>query len=40
VQWKLNRWGRGEPTPLFGFYVFGEPASIPFANAVGSASAA
>jgi hypothetical protein len=22
VQWKLSRWGRGEPTPLFGLYVF------------------
>ena len=26
VDWKLNRWGRGEPTPLFGLYVFAEPA--------------
>jgi hypothetical protein len=25
VGWKLNRWGRGEPTPLFGIYVFAEP---------------
>jgi hypothetical protein len=40
VQWKLNRWGRGEPTPLFGLYVFGEPVSIPLQRAVGSASAA
>jgi hypothetical protein len=24
LQWKLNRWGRGEPKPLFGFYVFGQ----------------
>ncbi len=24
VQWKMNRWGRGEPKPLFGFYVFAE----------------
>ena len=24
VDYKLNRWGRGEPTPLFGFYVFAE----------------
>ena len=22
VQWKMGRWGRGEPKPLFGFYVF------------------
>jgi hypothetical protein len=27
AQWKLNRWGRGSPTPLFGFYVFAEEAS-------------
>lgn len=25
VDWKVNRWGRGEPTPLFGLYVFAEP---------------
>ncbi|MBI4890338.1 MAG: hypothetical protein HY821_06910 [Acidobacteria bacterium] len=25
VEWKMNRWGRGEPTPLFGIYVFAEP---------------
>jgi len=25
VNWKMNRWGRGEPQPLFGFYVFAEP---------------
>lgn len=27
TEWKLGRWGRGEPTPLFGFYVFAETAS-------------
>jgi hypothetical protein len=27
VNFKLNRWGRGEPTPLFGFYVFVQEAS-------------
>jgi hypothetical protein len=26
VQWKANRWGRGEPKPLFEFYVFAEEA--------------
>lgn len=26
-QWKLNRWGRGEPTPLFEFYVFAQEAA-------------
>lgn len=24
VDWKMNRWGRGEPTPLFGLYVYAE----------------
>jgi hypothetical protein len=24
VQWKLGRWGRGDPKPMFGFYVFAE----------------
>lgn len=28
VQWKMQRWGRGEPTPLFGFYIFAEPAAV------------
>ena len=27
VSYKLNRWGRGEPTPLFGFYVFVQEAA-------------
>jgi hypothetical protein len=26
--WKMNRWGRGEPTPLFGLYVFAEKAEV------------
>lgn len=24
VEWKVNRWGRGTPTPLFEFYVAAE----------------
>ena len=24
AQWKVNRWGRGEPKPLFGFYLFAQ----------------
>ncbi len=24
--WKMNRWGRGDPKPLFGFYLFAEEA--------------
>ncbi len=27
VDWKVSRWGRGEPTPLFGMYVYAEPES-------------
>ncbi len=26
--WKVNRWGRGEPTPLFGLYVFAEKSEV------------
>ncbi len=26
--WKMNRWGRGDPKPLFGFYVFAEEAQV------------
>jgi len=28
TEWKLNRWGRGEPKPLFGFYVFLQPSKV------------
>jgi hypothetical protein len=31
VQWKMNRWGRGEQKPLFGFYVFAEQTADVFA---------
>jgi hypothetical protein len=34
VQWKMNRWGRGEPTPQFGFYVFAQAANAVAARAV------
>lgn len=27
ASWKVKRWGRGEPTPLFSIYVFAEPVS-------------
>jgi hypothetical protein len=26
AQWKVNRWGRGEAKPLFGFYLFAQLA--------------
>lgn len=35
VRWKLNRWGRGEPKPLFGLYVFGEQVSASALTAAG-----
>jgi hypothetical protein len=28
AQWKMNRWGRGEPKALFGFYLFAEKAAV------------
>jgi hypothetical protein len=27
AQWKMNRWGRGDTTPLFGFCVFAEQSA-------------
>lgn len=33
AKWKVNRWGRGLPTPLFGFYVFAEEAAQAAATA-------
>ena len=24
TQWKVSRWGRGAPEPLFGFYLFAQ----------------
>jgi hypothetical protein len=27
ASWKMNRWGRGDSKPLFGFYVFAEEAA-------------
>ncbi len=27
AQWKVNRWGHGDPTPLFGAYLFVEEAT-------------
>ena len=34
AQWKMARWGRGDLTPLFGFYIFAEEAHV--AAAVGA----
>ena len=33
--WKVSRWGRGEPTPLFGLYVFAETSKVQQLSAVG-----
>jgi hypothetical protein len=29
IQWKMSRWGRGDPKPMFGFYVFAEKIAAP-----------
>lgn len=36
AQWKLNRWGRGEPKPLFGIYVFAQESEERILTAVGA----
>ncbi len=28
IQWKMSRWGRGDPKPLFGFYVFAQESEV------------
>jgi hypothetical protein len=25
AKWAVNRWGKGDPTPLFGIYLFAQP---------------
>ena len=34
VEYKMNRWGRGDQQPLFGFYVFAEKAGSAIKRAV------
>jgi hypothetical protein len=34
AQWKMARWGRGDLTPLFGFYLFAEDANVAAAAGV------
>ena len=29
AQWKMSRWGRGDLTPMFGFYLFAAGIRIP-----------
>lgn len=36
AQWKLNRWGRGEPKPLFGLYLFAQEAKEEMLVAAGA----
>ena len=33
--WKMGRWGRGTPNPMFGFYLFAKPAKGEIARMVG-----
>ena len=33
AQWKMNRWGSGETTPMFGFYLMAEEAKLQAARA-------
>jgi hypothetical protein len=34
VRWKMQRWGRGEQTPLFGFYMFAKEMAAEAISAV------
>lgn len=36
AQWKLNRWGRGEPKPLFAIYLFAQESEERALTAVGA----
>jgi hypothetical protein len=36
VQWKMNRWGRGDQKPLFDFYVVAELVEKPVLVAAGT----
>ena len=40
VQWKMNRWGKGNPTPLFGFFVDSELSGTRIRSASASAGSA
>jgi len=34
AKWQVSRWGRGDPKPLFGIYLFAQDASKQVATAV------
>jgi hypothetical protein len=40
IEWKVSRWGKGEITPLFGFYVFAEGSGARVRGATAIAAAA
>ena len=31
AKWSVQRWGKGDPKPLFGFYLFAQPLKQPVA---------
>lgn len=35
AKWKMSRWGRGEPKPLFGFYIFAQESGTEFVARAG-----
>ena len=37
-EWRMNRWGKGDPTPLFGFYVYAEESGSRVSTGVASAA--
>ena len=39
-EWKMNRWGKSDQTPLFGFYVFAEESGARVSPATVAANAA
>jgi hypothetical protein len=39
VQWTMNRWGKGDPSPMFGFRVFAEESGSRVRAAAAGASA-
>ncbi|MCW5979123.1 MAG: hypothetical protein KIT09_13690 [Bryobacteraceae bacterium] len=36
ARWKMSRWGRGEPKPLFAFYVFAQEAGSELVSTAGT----
>lgn len=40
AEWKMNRWGKGDQVPLFGFFVFAEESGARISVAVPSGAQA